>query len=157
LKNLLTHISPDKTPMKPAPLRLTASVILLACVLLAGACQSKSPSAALVPLPTVILNLSEVDQPPHTRGQLARPQYPFNLRRAGISGDALVRFIVTADGRVVDVTAIRATHPSFGAAAAEAVSKWRYQPALKDGQPVACRLQVPIFFNLNVHSNTLAP
>ena len=145
--------------MKSSPLRATALLVLVVGVLLVGACQSKPPRSAFVPPPpTGILNLSEVDQPPHTTGVMARPNYPVDLRRAGISGNATVRFIVTHDGRVIDVTVIQATHPSFGDAAAKAVSKWRYKPAMKDGQPIACLLQVPIFFNLNTNpSNAPAP
>lgn len=138
------------TPAKPlSPLRVLR-VALVVCALFTAACQSKPPRPAFVPAPpTGILTTADVDQPPRPAGILARPNYPVELRRASISGNARVRFIVTHDGRVIDVVVIHATHPDFGDAAAEAVSKWRYEPAIKDGQPIACLLEVPMVFNLN--------
>lgn len=125
-------------------------VSLLACALLAGACQSEKPKSTYVPQPPAgILTASEVDQAPRLASRAAPPQYPFELRRAGISGQADVRFIVTHDGRVIDVVVTKATDPAFGLAATEAVSKWKYQPAIKDGQPIACLLEVPLVFSLH--------
>jgi periplasmic protein TonB len=136
--------------MKSAPVRIPACILLLACALLASACQSKPPGSAFVPPPpTGILTAAEVDQPPRPAGTQTRADYPVELRRNGVSGSATVRIIVTHDGRVIDATTIRATHPSFGDAAEKAVSKWRYQPAVKDGQPIACLLEIPFTFSLN--------
>ena len=132
--------------MKTAPLLLAVSALMLA------ACQSEPPRSAIVPPPpTGILSSRQVDKPPQPLRDLPPPRYPANLRRNNISGQAVVRFIVTHDGRVIDVTVIEATHPQFGDAAAAAVEKWKFAPAIKDGQPIACLLTVPIVFNLNSH------
>ena len=133
--------------MKTAPLLLTVSALMLA------ACQSTPPRPAIVPPPpTGILGISDVDQPPRPIGNPPPPpKYPAELRRNNISGQAVVRFIVTHDGRAIDITVMKATHPRFGDAAAAAVEKWKFAPAIKDGQPIACLLTVPIVFNLNSH------
>jgi protein TonB len=98
--------------------------------------------------PTNVLTLAEVDQRPRAVFT-ARPNYPRLLRRNNISGQAIVRFVVTAEGRVSDVVVLEATHAPFGDAAIEAVSQWRYIAALKDGQPVACLMTTPLVFTVH--------
>ena len=137
--------------MNTFTLRATVSLVLLGSALLAGACQSKSAASAVLappPPPTGILSDAEVDVAPRLLQNPPRPDYPVDMRRANQSGTATIRFIVTHDGRVIDVTVIQATHPSLGDAAADAVAKWKYEPAIKDGQPIACYLSVPVVFDI---------
>ncbi len=127
------------------------SVAVGALLLLAGCASTPPPDASTdtSPLPTKVFNLADLDRPPQTIGIPARPIYPVALREGKISGHAVLHFIVTADGRTANIVVEKATHPDFGEAAAEAVAKWRYRPAIKDGKPVACALIFPIVFNLN--------
>lgn len=68
----------------------------------------------------------------------AAPQYPFNASRNQISGYAVVEFTVAADGSVQDTHIVDSSPPHvFDRAAIEAVIRSKYEPALKDGQPVA--------------------
>lgn len=68
----------------------------------------------------------------------AAPQYPFNASRNQISGYAVVEFTVEADGSVQDTHIVDSSPPHvFDRAAIEAVIRSKYQPALKDGQPMA--------------------
>jgi protein TonB len=78
-----------------------------------------------------------------------KPPYPFELRRAGVAGEALVDFIIDASGTVRDAVAVRANDVRFGEAAVQTVMKWRFQPAEVNGLPVSCHMQVPIIFSLN--------
>ena len=39
-----------------------------------------------------------------------------------------------------------ATTPEFGDAALKAVSQWRFLPRVKDGQPVATKVALPLIF-----------
>src|SRR5688500_1682895 len=52
-------------------------------------------------------------------GAFARvpPQYPFEMRKAGLHGDVLVEFIVTSEGNVVNAKVVESTHPGFNDAA----------------------------------------
>lgn len=80
----------------------------------------------------------------------ARPTYPFDLRRAGLSGEALIDFIVEPTGLVSGAYATRAHDSQFADSAITAVSQWTFRPARNaDGQNVAVRFQVPIIFTLN--------
>ena len=56
----------------------------------------------------------------------------------GIEGVVVVRYGVSRDGRVVDAR-VDSARPEgiFEASALTAVRSWRYNPALRDGEPVA--------------------
>src|SRR5262245_36099048 len=60
------------------------------------------------------------------------PDYPPQAKDRGIEGWCHVRFTVTKEGRVKDVTVVAAKPTNiWDRAAIRAVSNWRYQPALK--------------------------
>jgi len=96
-----------------------------------------------------IFNLKDLDQVPQVRGVQARPNYPFEMRRAGLNGEVVLRFVVDTNGDVRDVEVIRSSQREFESAAQQAVLKWKYKPGRKGGKPVATRMQIPIVFNLN--------
>ena len=78
----------------------------------------------------------------------ARPTYPFELRRASITGEVLVDFYVKADGTVGNAVALRATDAQFAAAAVAAVQSWTFLAGRRNGQLVTFHFQVPIVFTL---------
>ena len=92
--------------------------------------------------------LSQLDQIPVARYQ-ARPVYPFELSRAGVTGEATVGFIVDSAGNVRNAYAVKSTHAEFGAAAVEAVNKWKFRAGERGGKAVNTRMQVPIVFALS--------
>lgn len=94
-----------------------------------------------------VFTLGQLDRPPTERFKSA-PTYPPDLRRQGVSGSAEVLIVLDVDGNVVEATARRATHPSFGNAAVAAVRQWKFKAGMKDGKPVACRLVLPVTFRL---------
>lgn len=96
-----------------------------------------------------IFNLKDLDQHPQDRGVKARPNYPFEMRRAGLNGEVVLRFVVDTNGDVRDVEVIRSSQREFEAAAIQAVQRWKYRPGRKGGKAVATRMQIPIVFNLN--------
>jgi TonB family protein len=94
------------------------------------------------------IDVSKVDAVPVPIFRVA-PQYPAQFRRHRINGDAVVEFVVDIDGSTTELTARRATDLAFAKSAIQAISKWTFQPAQKDGRAVRCRLQVPIVFQIN--------
>lgn len=76
------------------------------------------------------------------------PVYPIDLKFQGITGYAIVRFIVEKDGSVSGVSVVRQKLPQFGKAAIETVKKWTYEPATKFGQAVRMSSQVTLYFTL---------
>lgn len=80
----------------------------------------------------------------------ARPQYPFDLRRIGAGGEALVQFVVGTDGRVSDALVLRSHDVQFAEAALAAVRQWTFQPGrTATGQTAPTVMQVPIVFQIS--------
>jgi protein TonB len=94
-----------------------------------------------------IFDPSKLDQVPIPRVRV-NPQYPFEMRRAGITGEVLVEFIVDSNGDVRNAFAVRSTQREFETAAVQAVSKWKFKPGRKGGRNVNTRMQQPISFSL---------
>ena len=92
--------------------------------------------------------LREVDRPPRIITKID-PLYPSAAKEQGIHGRVTLRFIVTKDGKVVEPTVVSA-EPSdvFNDSAVEAISRWRFRPAIKDGEPVDVIILAPLNFEL---------
>jgi periplasmic protein TonB len=95
-----------------------------------------------------VFDISKLDQRPEPRLQ-ARPQYPFEMRRAGIAGEVLVDFIVDTNGDVRNAFAVHSSQREFEASAVQAVSKWKFRAGRKNGHAVFTHMQVPIVFSLD--------
>ena len=94
------------------------------------------------------LNLAVLDRAPSAKFQ-ARPQYPADMRAAGITGKVIVDFVIDSNGDVQKANAVRSSQREFESAAVEAVTKWKFAPGQKGGVAVDTHLQVPIVFSLN--------
>ena len=82
-------------------------------------------------------------------GYQVRPGYPATARRLGIQGTTMLRVHVLVDGRVGDVVVQEtAGHPDLDQAAAEAVRRWRFDPARRGNDPVAMWVLLPVEFRL---------
>ena len=95
-----------------------------------------------------IFDINQLDQPPVPTVQ-GKPLYPFEMRRAGITGTVNVEFIVDKQGNVRDAVAISSTQHEFEAEAVKAVSRWKFKPGKKGGAPQLTRVRIPIVFSLN--------
>ena len=98
--------------------------------------------------PMKILNLSDLDQKPIAKYQ-GSPEYPYSLKREGMTGEVLVAFVVDAAGNTRNVFAVRSTASGFEENACKAVSRWKFKPGRKDGRAVPVRMEVPIEFKLD--------
>jgi protein TonB len=79
---------------------------------------------------------------------MPNPEYSDKGRKKKINGAVAVTMIVTADGTVRDVKVSKGLEESLDRQAIAAVSKWRFEPATKDGKPVAVHLDVEVDFRL---------
>jgi protein TonB len=93
------------------------------------------------------LDSSMIDVPP-LRTRYLKPEYPMELRRGGIPGEVMVRFVVEADGSVSQAFAVRSSRREFERYALQAVRQWKFTPGTKAGVPVRTQLQVAVSFNV---------
>lgn len=94
-----------------------------------------------------IFNLEDLDQIPQARIQNP-PNYPYEMRRAGINGEVEVHFICDAQGNVRDPYVIRSSQREFEQAALDAVKKWTFKPGRRAGRTVNVRMSVPVVFTI---------
>jgi TonB family protein len=73
------------------------------------------------------------------------PVFPASARAKELSGAVVLAAIVTKSGSVKDVSVISGPE-LLGAAAADAVSQWRYQPYRAAGQPVDAQTTITVTF-----------
>ncbi len=97
-----------------------------------------------------LFDLADLDQPPSPTLPVS-PVYPYEMRRAGVSGEVLVSFIVDSTGQVRDVYAVRFSRREFADEAVRAVLQWKFSPGRRSGVPVNTRMQVPLVFNLQAN------
>jgi protein TonB len=90
-------------------------------------------------------SLAEIDQKPRATFQTA-PLYPSEMRGKKVEGVVNILFVVDASGKVVNPRVEKSTAVPFEKPALEAVRKWKFEPAIKGGQRVACKMRVPIRF-----------
>jgi len=75
------------------------------------------------------------------------PQYPTGALAAHSSGDVVLEVLVAEDGSVASIRALSGD-ALLGAAAADAVRQWRYEPYLQHKQPSAFQTDVSLKFTL---------
>ena len=79
--------------------------------------------------------------------QAASPSYPLQAARTHTSGYAVVEFTVSASGSVQDPHIVDSSPRGvFDGAAVQAVKQSKFDPAMKDGQPVASLVRRRIDF-----------
>ena len=82
-------------------------------------------------------------------GYQHRPSYPASARRLGVQGTTLLGVLVAGDGRVSEVVVKQsAGHPDLDQAAADAVRRWRFEPARRGTEAVAMWVLLPVEFKL---------
>ena len=85
------------------------------------------------------------------------PRYPADALEEGKTGVTVLVVAIDAQGGVLDVQVERSSGDArLDAAAREAASKWRFNPAMKRGQPVASRVRVPVEFAMDEPGDTAA-
>jgi protein TonB len=83
------------------------------------------------------------------RRGLSEPMYPAESIRAGHTGTVVLSIYVLEDGRIGDVRLDTSSgYPKLDEAAMREARRWRLQPGMRDGLPVAMWKQIPITFQL---------
>ena len=90
------------------------------------------------------------DRPRPMPGQSPAPEYPVEALRSGESGTVIVQVQVDSNGVPVDARiSQRSGSRTLDRAALDAVRRWRFEPAVVEGQPVPGSLEIPFEFKAN--------
>ena len=76
------------------------------------------------------------------------PEYSEEARKAKHQGTVILWIVVGPDGRPRDIRVQRALGLGLDEKAVEAVRKWRFAPAMRDGHPVAVEVNIEVNFRL---------
>ena len=100
-----------------------------------------APSAGSGPVAVANLNTNLLNG--------SAPSYPMSSRRKREQGMVVLRLVISADGRVTDISVSRSSgFDALDEAAVAAVRKWRWSPTVRDGRPVPITGLVQIPFVL---------
>ncbi|WP_406235729.1 TonB family protein [Isoptericola jiangsuensis] len=133
--------SSDMPDAKPAPVQEEAPKLVE---------TAPPPPASTEPAPAAPGSTAPAtgnSQPMPVAGQSPPPTYPAAALRRGESGSVVVRVDVDATGYANNITVIqRSGSRELDRAATDAVRRWRFTPALSNGQPVPGSIEVPFDF-----------
>jgi TonB family protein len=76
------------------------------------------------------------------------PDYPEKARNAKEQGTVVLMATITPEGKVGTVRVVRSIGRGLDEKAMEAVCQWKFQPATRDGKPVATQVNVEVEFRL---------
>jgi TonB family protein len=92
--------------------------------------QAEKPGELVAPVAT-----QEVD-----------PGYPLELMRQNVQGTVMLSAVIRSDGSVGEVRILRGVDDRLDVYASAALSRWRFRPATRNGDPVAIQTVVMIPF-----------
>ncbi len=91
-------------------------------------------------VPGVLTNPPALNQP--------KPKYSKALKAERFDGKATITAVISAQGKVIDPETDPTDDPEAARCALEAVQRYRFNPPLLDGRPVAERFKVEVHFAL---------
>ena len=77
-----------------------------------------------------------------------KPKYTEDAMRRKVQGTVEVSAVVRENGVPDDFTVLRALDPDLDQEAINAAQQWRFKPGLREGQPVAVKVNIELTFTL---------
>jgi periplasmic protein TonB len=156
-KNLSSMVSKEKSRY----LLIVFAALLLLCLFQSSPAQSgRRPAKIASPPPqpasvetkpttAIVKRTSEGDQIYNSRQvdviakiTKGRNDRPSPRRGCPDNGKVIVRAVLHKSGRVIDITLVKGLNCSYDKDALEIVRKYKFNPAMKDGQPVSEAIEV---------------
>lgn len=85
---------------------------------------------------------------PAVRQVTLYPEYPIEARLKGVQGHVIVAYTVTARGDIQDIEILESPSPLLTKSVLRTLSRWKFQPSIKDGKAISVRLKEAIDFTL---------
>ena len=76
------------------------------------------------------------------------PEYSEEARKANFTGEVLLSLVIGPDGQPRNIKVVVPLGEGLDEKAVDAVKTWKFEPATKDGKPVAVQIMIEINFNL---------
>lgn len=75
------------------------------------------------------------------------PEYPIALKKTRVTeGLAQVSICIDPQGNLADILVIRYTRPEFAEVTVNALKRWRFTPAIRNGVPVTAQTELTVHF-----------
>jgi TonB family protein len=123
-------------------MKISSPSILLILLLLSGAARIDAGEPAVA-----------TDRPAEVISAVA-PAYPYLMRRVDGTAEVTVLFTVNSKGTVTKASVLKSNNPEFNAAALDAIKKWTFAPATKNGNAVDIKVRQTFQFSVVDKSKT---
>jgi len=124
---------------------LTSALRIAGIVLFLGATSAALPQEVILGMTTAPVPIKR-----------ANPEYTPEARVAKLEGNVVVSAVVGVDGVPTEIKVIRGLGMGLDEKAIENVSRWRFKPGMRDGEPVAVKVNFEIAFRLSQPDSTTA-
>ena len=125
-----------------------SAVLLILCVSLFGrAAAAQDDKRAEAECPAPVYALKDVSVKPRILSK-PNPRYTEEARRSRVSGQVVVEVVLCVTGKATDVEVIRGLPAGLSEEAAHAARRIRFEPGLKDGEPVSVRIRLVYTFEV---------
>lgn len=132
--DIVVTVHPDPARMQAPAARPTVARSMLA--------KASRPAKSVVAPATTDREVALAMRP--------HPVYPAQALRTREQGTVLVLAHVDANGQVSDARVVRRSgSPTLDRAAPNEVRRWKFSPALHDGQPIVASVEVPVSYRLD--------
>ena len=133
-------------PIENGDLKLDSNPFHLKADVLARLAQKHVSEETLLRLGAVYRIGGDVSHP--IKLDTPQPGYSEAARKAKYSGSVLLSVVIDKDGNTRDIRVIKPLGYGLDEKAIEAVTNWRFRPAMKDGHPVAVQANIEVNFHL---------
>lgn len=77
------------------------------------------------------------------------PEYPRLAKMTGVEGVVVLLILIDESGNIEEIEVVKSLgNTGCDEAAVKAVEQWHFAPAMRQGQPIAARVTLPVLFNL---------
>ncbi len=127
-----------------------ATLLLLGSALSQGKTPSSPVSDTELPVSTRVLHVERGSVIAQPRALHAPdPIYPRAALKTHSQGITTLSLVVGEDGKPHDIKVVQSLTPDLDQAAVDALKRWKFAPAKKDGKRVPAPLQVQFEFRLH--------
>ena len=135
-----SHFEPGTLDGKPVPVRIDVSFHFF------PNSDSALPRVLARPYPVRVMNHAW-DKPPKLI-HMVNAQFSDKARRAKLQGVVLLSLVVNEEGQPTDIQVTRPLGMGLDEKAVQAASQYEFEPATKDGKPVAAKISIEVNFRL---------